>query len=425
MRTARALRIRRAPALLSVLLAIAAGAPAAAAIASTVPPPTPVPVPGGGTSPSPFPTALTTPAPSTEPPDLVAPSAALVDLDSGQVLFEKDAGARRPVASLTKIMTALLVLQRSQPSDLVTVSADAAVPRQTVGVSQLGLQAGERISVGQLLYALLLQSANDAAVALAEHVSGSVDSFVTAMNARARRLGLRNTRFASPNGLDDTGYSSALDLARLTRVAYRDPLFAQVVATKFDDIPSPGGEPRVVQNRNVLLWLYPGAIGVKTGYTSAAGFCVVAAAQRAELRLVAVVLGEPGEPFSAAAELLDFGFSAFERRQLVEAGERLGSVQIDGRAVQAAAGAPLEGLVPTDAQVRRTIRLRPGTAFPPPVGERIGSVVVVAGDLRLGTVPLVVTDVPPPPPPDPGPWWWRAGSAVVRAAGGLLSGLFG
>jgi D-alanyl-D-alanine carboxypeptidase (penicillin-binding protein 5/6) len=415
--------LRGAAAGLCLLLVLTA-TPALAAPSSTVPPPTPVPVPGGGTSPSPFPTVLDTPSPSAIAPEIRAPSAVLVDLDTGQVLFDKDGRQRRPIASLTKIMTALLVLRRTQPQDLVTVSADAAEPER-VGVAQLGLQEGETITVEQLLYALLLQSANDAAVALAEHVSGSVDGFVSAMNATARRLGLRDTRYASPNGLDDTGYSSALDLARLARVAYREPLFAGVVATRFHEIPAPQGSPRVVQNRNALLWLYPGAIGVKTGYTSAAGFCLVAAAAREGLRLATVVLGEPGDPFSDAATLLDFGFAAFERRRLVTAGEPLDPVEVDGRPVQVSAGASMEGLVPADAEIRRIVKVRPGAAFPPARGEPIGALSVWADDLRLGAVPLVVVDVPPPPPPELGPWWRRAGSAVVRAVGRLLGGLFG
>ena len=407
-----------------LVLLVLIAAPGLAAAGSSVPPPTPVPVPGGGTSPSPFPTALATPSPSTEPPTLHAASAALIDVDSGQVLFQQAGRAHRPIASLTKIMTALLVLQRSDPQEPVVVGADAAVPRQTVGVSQLGLREGERITVEELLYALLLQSANDAAVALADHVAGSVDAFVAAMDARARRMGLRDTRFASPNGLDDAGYSSAIDLARLTRVALRQPLFAKVVATKFHDIPGPGRGVRRVQNRNVLLWLYPGASGVKTGYTSAAGFCVVAAAERDGLRLVAVVLGEPGEPFSDAAALLDFGFTSFEHRALVTGRTGMGTVRIDGREVDVSTARGLSGLVPTDAPLRRRIVVDPGVRFPPLVGDRVGTLQIWAGDLRLGNVPLLATRVPPPPPPDPGPWWRRGAGSVARAVAGILSALF-
>ncbi len=389
------------------------------------PPPTPVPVPGGGTSPSPFPSVLHTPPPGVaSPPALAAASAALVDLETGQSLFGIDAGRRLPIASLTKIMTAYLVLTRTSPSDVVTVSEEAASGR-VVGISNLGLVAGERISVGELLYALLLQSANDAAVALAEHVGGSVEAFVEMMNRNAARLGMTRTRFSSPNGLDDAGYSTSRDLARLTLAAYDVPGFAEVVATKTHTIPAPeGAPPRIVQNRNALLWLYPGALGVKTGFTSAAGFCVVATAGRDDERLLAVVLGEAHEPFSDAAALLDYGFAAFEHRTLVEAGRSLGTVRIGGRAVPVEAGSGLRALVPVDASTRRGIVVDPQVRFPPARGQTIGSLVIsLAGGKTVGAVPVLVTDVPPPPSPPQGPWWRRAIGAVVDAGAGLLDAL--
>ena len=390
------------------------------------PPPTPVAIPGGGTSPSPFPQTLRTPEPSTaEPPEIRAASAVLMDLDTGQVLYSLDPAAKRPIASLTKIMTAYLVLSRTSAADTVTVSEDAASGR-IVGISGLGLVAGEELTVQQLLYALLLQSANDAAVALAEDVNGTVDAFVKTMNRTAANLGLTRTRFASPNGLDDAGYSTARDLAKLTRAAYGLHGFSGIVATKFHTIPAPSGHPRVVQNRNALLWLYPGAIGVKTGYTSAAGFNVVAAADRGDQRLLAVVLGEPGEPFSDAAALLDYGFAAFDRRTLIEEGHDLGVVEIDGRDVQVHAGTSFDGLVPTDARVRRELSVSPTVRFPPGRGQQIGSVILSVPGLTLGQVPLVVTDVEPPPPlQDDRPWWARAAGTVVDAGGALLEALFG
>jgi D-alanyl-D-alanine carboxypeptidase len=176
-------------------------------------------------------------------------------------------------------MTALLVLERTAPTEVVTVSEEAARPR-VAGISALGLVPGERILVDELLYALLLQSANDAADGLAEHVDGTVPAFVERMNARAAELQMTRSRFASPNGLEEVGYSTGRDLVRLTRAAFGEPGFASVAATRSHVVESLDAEPRTVQNRNVLLWLYPGAIGVKTGFTSAAGFCVVAAAER-------------------------------------------------------------------------------------------------------------------------------------------------
>src|SRR3989454_2788777 len=231
--------------------------------ATSTPPPTPVPPDG---SPSPFPTVLPTPRPSLTPPPLGAPSAILEDLGTGQVLFAKAPDGRRPIASPTKVMTALVVLSRTKPGDTVVVDGTAAFQSGSV----LGLRVGERITVRELLFALLIQSSNDAAAALAEHVGGTVSGFVGMMNRRAARMGLSHSHFTTPSGLEGGGYSSARDLAAMTRAAYDDPLFLQIVATRFHHVPSPSGPPRPIQNRNVLLWLYPGAIGGKTGFTTPA-----------------------------------------------------------------------------------------------------------------------------------------------------------
>ena len=411
------------PAVLLAVLPSLAGAQ----VATSTPPPTPVLLPNGQTTLSPFPSVLRTPEPSRRPPEISAPVAILADLDSGQVLFERSADERRPIASVTKIVTALLVLERTSPQDVVTVSSAAAGDGRTAGISELGLQTGERIRVDDLLSALLLQSANDAAIALAEHVSGSVEGFVQDMNERVRELGLTDSSFASPNGLDDRGYSTARDLVAITRAAYAEPGFASVVATRFREIPAPDGlPPRVVQNRNVLLWLYPDAVGVKTGFTTEAGFCIVATAEREGLRLVAVVLGAPHEAFSDAAMLLDHGFRAFERREVIAAGEPLGEVRIGDRDVSVASGGSLVALIPVNAEVTRRILVDPYAAFPPLPGEVVGAVRVSVPELRIGRVALEVTGVPPPPlPEDPGPWWRRASSAVAGAVGAVLDALFG
>lgn len=422
-RAAGALAAFLAPA---VVLAVVPGL-AGAQLGTPTPPPTPVLLPNGRTTLSPFPSVLRTPSSALAAPLVSAPSAILADLDSGQVLFAQNVGQRRPIASVTKIVTQLLVLERTRPQDLVTVSERASGDGRTAGISELGLQTGERIRVDDLSAALMLQSANDAAIALAEHVSGSVEAFVRDMNARVRRLGLRDSHFASPNGLDDRGYSTARDLVAITRAAYREPGFASLVATRTATIPAPDGPPpRVVQNRNALLWLYPGAIGVKTGFTSEAGMCIVATAERDGLRLVAVVLGAAGEPFSTAAALLNHGFAAFERREVVTEGQGLGEVQIDGHDIPVASGGSLDALIPIDARVTRRVVLSPDAAFPPLVGEVVGSLAVSVPGLRIGRVDLEVTDVPPPPPPsEPGPWWRRAGSAVVDAVGATLNAVFG
>ena len=382
-----------AAAVLASGIAIAAGG---SGRMQRVPPPTPVPPFG---SPSPYPTALDTPPPSTRPPRLDVAAAALVDLDSGQVLYVRNGRTKRPVASLTKIMTALLVLEATDPGERVATGG-AAVTQEG---AELGLRRGEVQPVRRLMYALLLQSANDVAVALAEHVAGDVPRFVQGMNRRARALGARRTRFASPNGLNDSGYSTALDLALITREAFGKPVFAKVVRTRFQKIPAPRGDPRRIQSRNALLWLYRGAIGVKTGYTAAAGFCIVAAAERDDLRLVAVALGSPDEAYSDGAALLNYGFEAFERGSAITPGERVGSVIVEGQTVDVETRASIEALVPTEAILEPEIRPAAGLSLPIEAGDRVGAVVVRGEDGRTyGRVAgFAISDVRRPPP---APW---------------------
>ena len=264
--------------------------------------------------------------------------------------------------------------------------------------------------------ALMLQSANDAAVALAEHVGGTVDGFVDGMNRRARRLGARDTAFASPNGLDDTGYSSARDIAAITVEAFRDPTFREVVATRFRRVPSPEGTPRRIQNRNALLWLYPGAIGVKTGFTSAAGFCLVAAAERDGLRLVAVVLGAPSAPWSDAAEMLNHGFETWGR-MVVDSGTDLEPVPVAGRGVPVRADGELSLLFRRDEAVDLEVRPDAQLTLPVAEGEAIGEVVAVQEGEVLGRVPAVaaatVSAGEGPAPAEEEPWWERAWDAVA------------
>lgn len=408
------------PALLLLLLLIPGRA------GSAVPPPTPVPPKG---SPSPFPSELATKAPPpNRPPSIRAKEAILADLDTGQVLFQRRAEARRPVASLTKIMTALLTLERSKPGAVLTVSENAAPPPHLVGISALGLKAGEKITVEELLYALLLQSANDAAVALAEGVDGDVRSFVAEMNRRARALGATNTRFYSPNGLDDRGYSTAEDLVTMIRAAFAEPLFAKITRTKFHVVPAPpGGDPRRIQNRDVLLWLYPGAIGGKTGFTSKAGYCLIAVARRQDRRLVSVVLGEPGEPFSDAAELLTWGFERFVKITPVGEDQSFGTRQLAGSRISVASSGEVTLWVPRSAvpDVHVSARLDPGAGFTPQPGDTVGTVMVSAPGGISARTSLVVRSVGNPPPASSGPWWARALSAVLRALDSAMKGITG
>lgn len=420
-------RLVRARAIAAVCVVAAIGLQVAVVAGSATgvagPPPTPVPPRG---SLSPFPSTLATPADAIPPPAIDARAALLADLDTGQILQAQHAADLRPIASVTKIMTALLLLERTRLDDVVTVDPRAVFDRGDYGAdSTLGLRAGERLTVRDLLYGMLLGSANDAAAALAIAEAGSQTAFVAQMNARARTLGMRHTRFFSVHGLDDRGHSTAVDLLRLVRAADRTPMFDRITATREHTIPAPHGRPRHIQNRNALLWLYPGAFGTKTGTTAGAGACLVASAARDGRRLVAIVLGAPHEAFSDAASLLNHGFEAFTSRTVVSAGDDVGTLAIRGGTVAVAATAGLTALVPDGAgEVTARTVPDPTVRFPPVRGQRVGTVSYAVAGTPLGTVPLVVSAVPPPPPVG-GAWWIRAPRAVGRAVIAAVAALAG
>jgi serine-type D-Ala-D-Ala carboxypeptidase (penicillin-binding protein 5/6) len=444
--------VRRSLVPLALLVALALTGPAAVA-APKPPPPTPVPVPcdsnpsGVCNSPSPFPTALDIPPASRKPPDVSAVSAIVSDLETGQVLFTKQPDQERSLASTTKIMTALLVLQEAEPDEMVRVGPDAAEEgSRGAGFSELGLRLGERLTVEDLLFGLMLQSSNDVAIALADHVSGSVGAFVDDMNARAREMGLRHTVFFSPNGLDDRGHSTAREMAAITRAAMADPEFAEVVGRKFDTIPGPsGGEDRRVQNRNVLLWLYRGSTGVKTGYTSAAGFCLVATAERDGRGVVAVVLGSPTtqDSFDDAAALLDYGFHGYAPHTLVQQGESFAPIPVGTQQIPVEAATGLERLLPEKSgKVARKVLIRKGVSLPVDEGQRLGTVIFSADGLQIGQVPLVAAASVEPPVAEPeettpvepqapeaddggAAWWLRGLDSITRFGLDTLFGLFG
>jgi serine-type D-Ala-D-Ala carboxypeptidase (penicillin-binding protein 5/6) len=238
-------------------------------------------------------------------PTLTAAAAIVVDAGSGRVLWRLKPHERRRVASLTKIMTALLALRKLEPNDVVTV--DKSVPR--VPLVREGLRAGERVKAWKLFYAMLLYSGNDDALAIAIAAGGDKWTFVHEMNDEARRLGLRDTHFISPSGVVDRGnYSSAWDMAALTRVALRNERFDHLVRTKIIHVPwSAPTYSKVYVNNNLMLRSYPGANGVKTGYTHKSGPCLVVSATRHGHTLIAVLLDDPNM-YADATRLLDFGF---------------------------------------------------------------------------------------------------------------------
>jgi serine-type D-Ala-D-Ala carboxypeptidase (penicillin-binding protein 5/6) len=239
-------------------------------------------------------------------PGLLGAAAVLVDAKTGRVLWAKNAHERRHVASTTKIMTALLALRKLQPHDVVTV--DKSVPR--VPLVREGLRAGEKVEAWKLFYSLLLYSGNDDALALAIAAGGDKWTFIRSMNAEAQTLGLADTHFSTPSGVKDAdNYSSAWDLAALTRVAMRNARFRQIVRTHLKHVPwTAPTYAKIYVNNNRLVGTYPGANGVKTGYTHKSGPCLVASATRNGRSLIAVVLDSP-DMYSDAKRLLDFGFA--------------------------------------------------------------------------------------------------------------------
>jgi D-alanyl-D-alanine carboxypeptidase len=254
----------------------------------------------------PAPVLETFPAP--EPPDVTAASWILFDESTDTVIAELNADEERAMASVTKIMTGLLAIENSFPAEPVMISERAA----NTGEKEIELVEGETVSMDALFKALMIHSANDAATAIAEHISGSVEEFVALMNQRADELGLTHTSFANPHGLDAPNhYTSARDLLQLSRVAMEHPLFAEVVmAKKLVFPPAPDGTPRTGSSTNLMLWSYQGNLGVKTGFTAQALLTYVAAAEREDRRLYAVLLGSDGDRahFADATELFDYGF---------------------------------------------------------------------------------------------------------------------
>ena len=259
-------------------------------------------------------------------PDLTlnALSAVVMEASTGRILYEKNAYEERPMASTTKIMTLITALEEGDENDIATVSA-LAVSQPEV---HMDMREGEQYRLKDLYYAMMLESWNDVAVVIAEHIGGSVENFCDMMTQKATALGAEHTQFKTPNGLDAEGhYTTAADMARLAAYAMQNEKFREIVGTKSYTIRKEDGNSRSVtaQNHNPMLGSYEGVNGGKTGFTNGAGLCLVSAAEREGVQLIAVVLAAGWPPHSTyrvsdATKLLNYGFDQFEFRQIVEAG---------------------------------------------------------------------------------------------------------
>ena len=326
-------------------------------------------------------------------PEVSSHSACVIDIDTGRILAAKNENEKSEPASITKIMTALIALENADIKKVVTIPSAAA----GVEGSSIYIKAGEKYSLEDLLYGLMLRSGNDAATAIAIDVAGSVDAFVEKMNQKAQELGCTGTHFNNPHGLpDEKHYTTAHDMALITAAALRNDTFVKIVSTKnYTAEPDGAGETRSWQNKNKLLWQYEGAIGVKTGYTKSAGKTYVGAAERNGIRIAVVVLGAK-DMWGDAATLLDDAFASYQQVDLIKDGQSTGVTPVlEGLSseVEGITEGSLSKTLTKEEQERIVTKCVYQTPLYAPVakGDIIGSMQVYLDDEMIGSVPIVAT----------------------------------
>ncbi|OGO78059.1 MAG: hypothetical protein A2Y23_13140 [Clostridiales bacterium GWB2_37_7] len=320
-----------------------------------------------------------------------AKAAIVMDVKTGRVLYSKNADQKLAMASTTKIMTTLVAIESGRLSETVTVSKKAAY---TEG-SSIYLKEGEKITVEELLYGIMLRSGNDASVAVAEHLGGSVAGFVEMMNAKAKEIGALNTSFANPHGLDDPQhYTTAYDLALITSYALRNAKFADIVKTKRKTISGPPDVDwdRSLMNKNKMLWQFDGGDGVKTGYTSKAGRCLVSSATRENWQLCSVVLN-CGPMWEESANLLNYAFKNYTKQRVVNSSDIYQQLKVFGGKQD------IVGIKPThdfympikQAELDKLIfipALKFNNTAPIVKGSKAGDLKIYLGNEYLGSVEL-------------------------------------
>lgn len=321
-----------------------------------------------------------------------AKAAVLIERSTGTILLAAQENLPLPMASTTKVMTALLALENGMPEDVVTASRNAyGVPGTSIYLSE-----GEKITLRDLLYGLLLASGNDAAVAIAEHIGGDVDTFCRMMTQRAAELGCTQTVFLTPHGLPVQGHqTTAYELALIAREAMNQPLFREIVSTRRASIPWEGRSyHRILNNKNRLLTDYEGATGIKTGYTKAAGRCLVFGAERDGLEVIGVVLG-CGDWFDEAARLMDLGFAKYEFFTAYAAGETVRRLPVTNgvqETVAVVTSGALAAPLPKGYLPALVLDLPDSLPAGLPAGEPVGTAQLVLEGRVLHTVPLVTGD---------------------------------
>jgi D-alanyl-D-alanine carboxypeptidase (penicillin-binding protein 5/6) len=331
------------------------------------------------------------------PPYLVAESAILMDYTTGEVLFQKNADLRRPPASTTKIITALVALEHGDLKQPI-IATQAASKAEG---SSIWLAKGEKHNMEDMLYGLLLSSGNDAAISLAENLAGSESKFAGWMTEKAKALGATSSQFKNSSGLPETGhYTTVHDMALITRYALHNPIFNAIVRTKKRNMDWPNHEyDRTMINHNKLLWRYEYADGVKTGYTREAGRCLVASATRSGHRLISVVFNSK-KMYEDTEALFNYGFNNFQLITLVSPKEKVGEVEVNSgieKQVPVLPHRSLTLLLPKGAEEDLTVNLELPSQVEAPVErmQQVGEIKVHLGDKIIEKVPVVTAaDVP-------------------------------
>lgn len=320
-------------------------------------------------------------------PNIAGEAAILMDVKTGEILWGKNERDQRSPASITKLVTALVAIEKGNLQDEVTISQEAVNTRGSI----VWLRAGETQTLENLIYAAMLNSGNDAALAIAEHIGGTVDDFVEMMNQKARELGAYSTNFVNPNGLPADGhYSTAYDIALIMKAALENPTLKEIMGTKTRDWNGMDWQSQLV-NLNQLLWQYEGSIGGKTGYTSEAGRCLVAAANRDGMELISVVLGSNSQRiWSDSMRILDYGYTNFHKLKLVDKGDEILQIEVAGISVPVLSGQIVEYLTNKNSDVLPTwqIKMR-NLDLPLEKGEVIGNLEFVLNGEIIESVELV------------------------------------
>ena len=321
-------------------------------------------------------------------PYVTAHSAILIDAQTGDVLYERDAHKKRPIASTTKILTAILAIELADLDEITVVSEKA----DRVGESSLYLNKGEKIKLGELLEGALLRSGNDACVAIAEQTAGSLDEFIQLMNKKAIALGAYNSNFVNPHGLPaNNHYSTAYDLALIARYAMENPVFSEIVAQKYSVVSfEEPSRSESIKNTNKLLWNYPLADGIKTGTTNAAGKCLVASASNEGRRLICVVLNAP-DRFGDAQRLLQWGLNNSEIVQLGEKGDQIANYISSGLKVPAVLAEDAKICIEKDKvqAIKAKIQLKQSLYPPIKAGDVLGDYHILLDGKIVKTIPLL------------------------------------